>query len=65
MIWVYRFSMADIRWVSRWSREQIRAMLLEQFQSFWQRDTGIERTLLAQLERAAAAPHAVISLFRG
>lgn len=35
-------------------------MLLEQFQSFWQRDTGIERTLLARLERAAAAPHAVI-----
>ncbi len=35
-------------------------MLLEQFQSFWQRDTGIERALLAQLERAAAAPHAVI-----
>ena len=35
-------------------------MLLEQFQAFWQRDTGIERTQLAQIERAAPLPHAVI-----
>ncbi|MCS6882429.1 MAG: ATP-binding protein [Oscillochloridaceae bacterium] len=35
-------------------------MLLEQFQAFWRRDTGIERAQLAQLERAAPLPHAVI-----
>lgn len=38
----------------------MRAMLLEQFQAFWRRDTGIERTKLAELERAAPLPHAVI-----
>ena len=35
-------------------------MLLEQSQAFWQRDTGVERTQLAQLEQAAPSPHAVI-----
>ena len=35
-------------------------MLLEQFQAFWQRDTGIERAQLAEIERAAPLPHAVI-----
>lgn len=35
-------------------------MLLEQFQAFWRRDTGIERDQLAALERAAPLPHAVI-----
>ena len=35
-------------------------MLLEQFNGFWRRDTGIERTQLAELERAKALPHAVI-----
>lgn len=35
-------------------------MLLEQHQAFWRRDTGIERTQLAQLERARPLPHAVI-----
>ena len=35
-------------------------MILEQFDSFWKRDTGIERTQLSQVERAAHTPHAVI-----
>jgi predicted AAA+ superfamily ATPase len=35
-------------------------LLLEQFQAFWRRDTGIARTQLAELERAALLPHAVI-----
>jgi len=35
-------------------------MLLEQVQSFWQRDTGIPRSQLAVVEQAAALPHAVI-----
>jgi uncharacterized protein len=47
-------------WQSRWTREQIRAMLLEQFASFWENDTGIIREALAQVQKAAALPHAVI-----
>ncbi len=35
-------------------------MLLEQFEAFWRRDTGIERTQLGDLERAAPLLHAVI-----
>jgi hypothetical protein len=60
IILVYNFSMSENNWTTRWSRDQIRAMLLEQFQAFWRRDTGIERTQLAELERAAPLPHAVI-----
>jgi predicted AAA+ superfamily ATPase len=52
--------MNENRWMTRWAGEQIRAMLLEQFQAFWRRDTGIERTQLGELERAAPLPHAVI-----
>ncbi|GEM_PF-6434990 len=36
----------------------MRAMLLEQAQGFWERDTGIPRDQLAQLTRAAPLPHA-------
>jgi predicted AAA+ superfamily ATPase len=35
-------------------------MLLEQFDSFWKRETGIPRDRLADVERAASLPHAVI-----
>lgn len=52
--------MDEINWRSRWSNDQIRAMLLEQFNSFWERDAGIVRDKLADIERAASAPHAVI-----
>jgi len=52
--------MNEISWKSRWPKEQRQALLLEQFAAFWARDTGIEREQLAQLERAAALPHAVI-----
>ena len=47
-------------WKSRWTTDQIKAMLLEQFRSFWERDTGIVRTQLAEIEQAAGVPHAVI-----
>lgn len=52
--------MNENHWLGRWSYDQRRAMLLEQFQAFWRRETGIEREQLAALERAAALPHAVI-----
>jgi predicted AAA+ superfamily ATPase len=47
-------------WKFRWSRDQLRAMLLEQFETFWARDTGIVRSRLAQVEAALKAPHAII-----
>ena len=47
-------------WKSRWSQDQIKSMLLEQFDSFWKRDTGIPRDRLVEVEKAAGLPHAVI-----
>jgi predicted AAA+ superfamily ATPase len=40
--------------------DQVKAMLLEQFDSFWKRETGIPRDRLAEVEQAARMPHAVI-----
>jgi predicted AAA+ superfamily ATPase len=52
--------MSENYWTTKWSKEQIKALLIEQFQTFWQRDTGILRTQLAEVERLAHVPHAVI-----
>jgi predicted AAA+ superfamily ATPase len=52
--------MNENNWSSRWSQDQVKTMLLEQFNAFWERNTGIERTQLAEVERAASIPHAVI-----
>ena len=52
--------MNEVTWRSRWSSEQVRAMLLEQFEAFWRRDPGIERETLAEIQKAAGVPHAVI-----
>jgi predicted AAA+ superfamily ATPase len=52
--------MNENNWKNKWSRDQIKAMLLEQFDAFWKYDLGIVRTQLAQLKQAAALPHAVI-----
>ena len=52
--------MNENSWNSRWSKDQIKTMLLEQFDSFWGRETGTERDQLAEVERAANLPHAVI-----
>lgn len=47
-------------WRKKWADDQIKAILLEQFDIFWQRDIGIERTQLANVKKAAHLPHAVI-----
>ena len=47
-------------WRAKWSKDQCRAILLEQLETFWNWDTGIRRTKLAEVEQAAGAPHAVI-----
>ncbi len=52
--------MNEVIWKSRWTNDQIRAMLLEQMEGFWQRDTGIPREKLADVAKAADLPHAVI-----
>jgi len=52
--------MSEMIWKSRWTNEQIRAMLLEQMDAFWKRDTGILREKLADVANAADLPHAVI-----
>ncbi len=52
--------MSENSWKAKWPKDQIKAMLLEQFQAFWQSDTGVERTRLAEIMRAASSPHAVI-----
>lgn len=52
--------MNEKSWLEKWPREQARALLLEQFATFWRRDTGIHRDALVEIERAAPLPHAVI-----
>lgn len=47
-------------WSSRWSKDQLKTVLIGQFNSFWERDTGLERTQLAEVKRAVRAPHTVI-----
>jgi hypothetical protein len=42
--------------------DQMKSMVLEQFDFFWTLDTGIIRTQLAQVEQAKDVPHAVIVL---
>lgn len=60
MFIAYHFIMNEMIWKSRWTKDQIRAMLLEQMEAFWQRDTGIEREKLTDVARVSALPHAVI-----
>ena len=52
--------MNENNWSIKWSKDQIKAMLLEQFQAFIRRDIGIEREQLDALAAAAGSPHAVI-----
>ena len=52
--------MNENSWNSRWSKDQLKTVLIGQFNSFWERDTGLERTQLAEVKRAVRAPHTVI-----
>lgn len=52
--------MNDNRWCARWARDQIKSQLIEQLDAFWRHDTGIERSQLTELIRAAPLPHAVV-----
>lgn len=57
---MYDFSMNENTWKQRWSKEQIQTILIEQSDAFWQRDPGIEREKLVDIQKAASLPHAVI-----
>jgi len=52
--------MNENSWRAKWTQDQLTAMLIEQQQAFWRRETGLERDGLAQVEKASAVPHAVI-----
>ena len=52
--------MGENNWNSKWSKDQIKAILLEQHQTFWKHDTGVEREQLSEVEHATQIPHAVI-----
>ncbi|MFZ2098891.1 MAG: AAA family ATPase, partial [Anaerolineales bacterium] len=47
-------------WKSKWSKEQLKTILLDQYQNFWKSDTGIERMQLSEVKRAVDSPHAVV-----
>lgn len=47
-------------WKRRWSDDQIRSMLLEQFESFANQETGITRNILQEVKKATDTPYAVI-----
>ena len=57
---LYHFIMNEMIWKSKWSRDQIKAMLLEQFDAFWHYENGTIRNQLSKIEQAASLPHAVI-----
>jgi uncharacterized protein len=57
---MYYFIMNENNWRSSFSKEQIKAMLLEQQQAFWQAEIGIEREQLGEIERALPLPHTVV-----
>ena len=52
--------MTENNWKTKWSKDQIKAMLLEQQQAFWRVDTGIVRKQLAELERVMHLPHVMV-----
>ncbi len=52
--------MSEIPWRAKWTQDQIRVLLLEQFETFRQVDTGIPRTRLAAVEQATSLPHAIV-----
>lgn len=56
----YDFIMTDNPWRARWTPEQRRALLIEQFDAFQRHDTGLRRTALDEVLRAASTPHVVV-----
>ena len=52
--------MSENSWKNRWSKDEIKAMLLEQYDNFWQQETGVERECLPKIMATANSPYAII-----
>jgi uncharacterized protein len=52
--------MSENNWKQKWSKDQLKSLLFEQSDTFWERNTGIPRQKLTDVERAASLPHAII-----
>lgn len=52
--------MNETFWANRWSTEQIRALLVEQAETFRNQSRGIPRARQSMLEAASASPHVVV-----
>lgn len=52
--------MNEINWSSKWTKEQIKSILIDQSEIFWKQDPGVERTQLSRIEQLVDVPHAVI-----
>lgn len=52
--------MNGVSWETKWSKTQLRGIVQQQFDSFWNRSVGIERNQLSDVIKAAASPHAII-----
>lgn len=57
---MYYFNMNDNTWKNRYSEDQIKLLLNDQFESFWSADPGIQRECLEEILKAANIPMAVI-----
>lgn len=56
----YNFIMNENYWKMKWSKDQISAMLLEQYSTFLNQESGIQREKLFEIEKYFQIPHAVI-----
>jgi len=52
--------MNEIPWKTRWSADEIKSLLVEQFENFEKADPGTPREILNDIQKAARLPHAVI-----
>jgi hypothetical protein len=52
--------MNGMAWREKWSNSQIQSIAQEQFDAFWNRPIGIERSQLSSVSKASASPHTVI-----
>jgi predicted AAA+ superfamily ATPase len=57
---MYYLFMNEIIWKNRWPADQIKSILIEQFDTFWSTEIGIQRECLDQIEQTANSPFAII-----
>ena len=57
---VYNSIMNGMNWFSKWSSDQIKQLLLDQFDSFNQTELGIKREKLRSIQQTLNSPHVVV-----